>query len=431
MNHYNAPRKLAAGLLLSLLAGCALFHKKPAPAPAPAPVSAAPATATVAAPAAATQSAMPAMQPTAPDRYTVKKGDTLWSIASMYLKDPWRWPDIWYNNPGIKNPHLIFPGDVLILGHNAAGQPMLSVERNGQPAGENTPPPKANPDVLLTNMPAAASSAAAVNAPQAQPVAVAAAAPSASALPVAKLSPQPRYLPLDAAVTTVPLNGLLPYLSKTRIMTDKEMDDSGHLVTAFNLGPASGTGDEVYARGLKASDGNRYEIFRKGDKYVDPDSGDNLGYEATYIGDAEVEAWSDPAKLMITNSTQEAISGDLFVPNNGDTIALNFFPHHPIKTVDGQIVAVLGGVGQIGQFDVLVLNRGAAQGVDPGMVLGVYRQGEKVDDQNSGFFHRTTIRLPTERTGTLMVFRTFKDTSYALVMQATHEIHVADIVGNP
>jgi hypothetical protein len=248
---------------------------------------------------------------------------------------------------------------------------------------------------------------------------------------VAKLSPQPRYLPLDAAVTTVPLDGLRPYLSKTRIMSQKEMDDSGHLVTAFNGGPASGTGEEVYARGLKGSEGARYEIFRKGDKYVDPDSGDNLGYEATYIGDAEVEAWSDPAKLMITHSTQEAIAGDLFVPNDGDTIPLNFFPHHPAKTIDGQIVAVLGGVGQIGQFDVLVLNRGSDQGIDTGLVLGVYRQGDKVADENATFFSRTTIRLPTERTGTLMVFRTFKNTSYALVMQATHEIHVADIVGNP
>ena len=427
MNHYNVPRKLAAGLLVTLLAGCALFHKKPAPAPAPAPVSTAPATATVAAPTSATQAPIPALQPTAPERYTVKKGDTLWGIATMYLKDAWSWPDIWYANPSIKNPHLIFPGDVLILSHNGQGQPMLSVERNGQPATENTPPPQANPGVLLTNMAPAATSTAAVSVSTPKPAAV----PTSSALPIAKLSPQPRYLPLDAAVTTVPLNGLVPYLSKTRIMTAKEMDDSGHLVTAFNGSPASGVGEEVYARDLKGSDGTRYEIFRKGDKYVDPDSGDNLGYEATYIGDAEVEAWSTPAKLRITSSTQEAIAGDLFVPSNGDTVALNFFPHHPIKTIQGQIVAVLGGVGQIAQFDVLVLNRGAAQGVDPGMVLGIYRQGEKVADQNASFFSRTTIRLPTERTGTLMVFRTFKDASYALVMQATHEIHVADIIGNP
>ncbi|HEY3646262.1 MAG TPA: LysM domain-containing protein, partial [Gammaproteobacteria bacterium] len=180
MNHYNVPRILAAGAALSLLTACAHHAAKPTAVPAPAT---APATATMAAPAAATQAPMPAMQPTAPERYTVKKGDTLWSIASMYLKDAWAWPDIWYANPGIKNPHLIFPGDVLILSRNAQGQPMLSVVRDGQPANENSPPPQANPGVLLTNMPAASSKAAAVTAPEEQPVAVTAAAPSASALP--------------------------------------------------------------------------------------------------------------------------------------------------------------------------------------------------------------------------------------------------------
>lgn len=429
MNHYNVPRNLAAGAALSLLAACA--HHAAKPAPAPAPVSSAPATATVAAPAAATQAPMPAMQPTAPERYTVKKGDTLWSIASMYLKDAWAWPDIWYANPSIKNPHLIFPGDVLILSHDAQGHPELSVVRNGQPATENTPPPQANPGVLLTNMAPAADSTASVDAPTAKPVAVVAATPTATALPVTRLSPQPRYAALDSAVTTVPLDGLRPYLSKTRILTKSDTDNGGYLATSFRGGPASGAGDDIYARGLDAKGGMRYEIFRKGDKYVDPDSGDTLGYEATYIGDAEVEAWSDPVKLLITHSDQEAINGDLIVPNDGDTVPLNFFPHHPTKTVDGQIAAVLGGVGQIGQYDVVVLNRGSDQGVDPGTVLGIYRRGDKIDDQNATFFSRTTIRLPTEHTGILMVFRTFKNASYALVMQANHEIHVADIVGNP
>jgi hypothetical protein len=250
-----------------------------------------------------------------------------------------------------------------------------------------------------------------------------------TALPVTKLEPQPRYLPLSAAVTTVPLNGLTPYLSKTRIMTDAEMSDTGYLLTAFNGGPASGAGDEIYGRDLKSSDGARYEIFRKGEKYVDPSSGDTLGYEATYIGDAEVEAWTDPAKLMITNSTQEAISGDRLIPNNGDTVALNFLPHRPSKTIDGQIMAVLGGVGQIGQYDVLVLNRGSDDGIDNGTVLGIYRKGDKAKDPNASFF--STVTLPTERTGTLMVFRSFKKASYALVMEATHEIHVEDLVANP
>ena len=412
MHHYNVPRILAAGAALSLLAACAHHAVKPAPQA----VAAAPAAATVATPAAATQAPAPAMQPTAPERYTVKKGDTLWGIASMYLKDAWAWPDIWYANPAIKNPHLIYPGDVLILGHNPQGQPILSVERNGQTVTEATPPPTATV--------AASTQASAI---KAAPIATV----NTTALPVAKLEPQPRYLPLSAAVTTVPLNGLIPYLSKTRIMTSAEMDDTGYLLTAFNGGPASGGGDEIYGRDLKSTDGARYEIFRKGEKYVDPDSGDTLGYEATYIGDAEVEAWTDPAKLMVTSAKQEAIAGDRLVPNNGDTVALNFLPHRPAKTIDGQIMAVLGGVGQIGQYDVVVLNRGSDDGVDNGTVLGIYRKGDKIRDLHAGFFSSSTVQLPSERSGTLMVFRSFKRASYALVMDATHEIHLDDMAANP
>jgi LysM repeat protein len=409
MNHYNVPRVVATGLLISLLSACALFHKKPAPAPMPV---AAPAPATVTAPAAAT--AVPVIQPSAPQRYTVKKGDTLWGIASMYLRDAWAWPDIWYANPDIKIPHLIYPGDVLILGYNSQGRPSLSVQRNGQTVTETSAPP-----VMMaptSNAVAAAPTAAAVTGP---------------ALPVTKMEPQVHYQPLSAAVTAIPLDGLRPFLSKTRVASSSEFDDAGYLLSSFQGGPASGSGGEVYARNLKPEQGARYQIFRKGQKYVDPDRGDSLGYEAQFFGDASVEAWTDPAKLMITDSVQEALQGDRFLPNNGDNLNLNFQPHRPGKTVDGQIMAVLGGVGQIGQYAVVVLNRGNADGVDPGTVLGIFRKGTKVNDLNAGFFSSSSVTLPTERSGTLMVFRSFDRVSYALVMQATHEIHLEDMVANP
>lgn len=399
MNHYNVPRQLAAGALVALLAGCAHAPKKAATAPAPSP-----APATVAAPTPATQA--PAMQATAPRRYVVKKGDTLWGISRLYLMDAWRWPDIWYANQQIKNPHLIYPGDVLILGTNAEGQPSLNVERNGQVVTETTPAP------------------ATASAPTAVPSA------PASSLPVTKLEPQSRYLPLNQAVAPIPLEGIRPFLDKTRIISSGELDDAGYLVTAFNQSPASGAGDEVYARGLKAENGTRYDIYRIGEKYKDPESGSTLGYEATYIGNADVEAWTDPEKLMLTSTVQEARAGDRFLPvSGGSAIDLGFYPHPPAKTQQGQIVAVLGGVGEIGQYDVIVLNRGTDQGVDPGTVLGIYRKGASVKDPNSTF--GISVTLPTERSGLLMVFRSFKNASYALVMDATHEIHVEDIVANP
>jgi len=402
MNDYNAPRYLAALLPVALLAACAHAPKKPAATPAPEP-------ATVSAPAQASAAPAPVMQPAAPQRYTVKKGDTLWGISSMYLKDAWNWPDIWYANPSIKNPHLIYPGDVLILGYTQEGRPTLSVERNGQ---------------VVSEAPAAAtlSSVVAAN------VAPTAAAPQApvtmSNLPVAKLEPQIRYQALSDAVSTVPLEGLRPFLSKTRIISKSEMEDAGYLLQAEDSRPAMGADTQVYTRDLKPTEGTRYTIYHLGDKYVDPESGDTLGYEATYIGEATVKAWGDPQTAIITSTAQDARPGDRFLPQAGNgALDLSFPPHRPAKTVNGQIMAVLGGVAQIGQYDVVVLNRGSSTGVDPGTVLGIYRRGKKSDDRS--------VTLPTERSGTLMVFRSFDKASYAVVMQASREIHLEDVVANP
>lgn len=394
MKDYNAP--CLATLLLSagLLTACAHAPKK-APPPAPAP-------ATVAAPVPAT--VPPPVEATAPTRYTVKKGDTLWGIASMYLKDPWLWPDIWYANPDVKNPHLIYPGDVLILGYNN-GRPTLTVERQGQVVTAVTPPP-------VSTAPA--------------PVAAA----PATGLPVAKIEPQIKYLPLSAAVPALPLSVIKPFLSKTRPVDKSELADAGYLLSSMDKRPAVGAGDEMFARGLKQENGGRYEIYRLGDKYVDPDSGDTLGYQATYIGDAEVEAWTDPVKLLFTSAAQEGLPGDRFLPSAGGIdIGGSFMPHRPAKEVHGQIMAVLGGVAQIGQYNVVVLNRGLDAGVDPGAVLQIYRIGEKVTDPHAWF--GGSVQLPQERSGTLMVFRSFKELSYALVMEATHEIHLKDAVQSP
>lgn len=410
MNDYNAPRYLAALVPLALLAGCAHAPKKPAtPPPAPAAVTAAPTTSAAPAPAPVE------MQTEAPLRYTVKKGDTLWGISSMYLKSPWRWPDIWYANPDIKNPHLIYPGDVLILGHTASGEPTLSVERNGE---------------VVSEAPVAAT-VAAVTAASVAPPAQVQEEVKMTGLPVTKLEPQVRYLPLSAAVTSVNLDGLRPFLSKTRVVTRREMADAGYILQAADAQPAMGANTEIYARDIKPAEGTRYAIFHLGDAYIDPENNDTLGYEGTYIGEATVQAWGDPQKVYITSAAKEARAGDRFLTEAGNgALDLNFPPHAPAKTISGQIAAVLSGEAQIGQYDVVLLNRGSKDGVDPGTVLGIYRKGQKVSDSNGGLFSGT-VTTPTERSGTLMVFRSFDNSSYAVVMIAKREIHVADVVANP
>ncbi|MGH7489592.1 MAG: LysM peptidoglycan-binding domain-containing protein, partial [bacterium] len=339
----------------------------------------------------------PTVQPQAPKRYVVKKGDTLWGIASMYLADPWRWPDIWYANPAIKNPHLIYPGDVLLLGY-VNGKPTITVQRNGTTVTETAP--------ATTTAPA-------------------------TSLPVEKLSPEVRYEPLQQAIPAVQLASIQAFLSKTRVIDADELEHAGYLLRSVDGRPAIGGGGEVYARGLKQDQGSRYDLFRLGDPYIDPETGDKLGYQATYIGTGDVEIWGDPEKLVLSTAVQEALPGDRFLPVTEEVLNPTFLPHPPAKTVDGQIMAVLGGVQQIGQFQVVVLNRGDADGLDPGTVLRIYRKGAKVDDPyNSGWFSGS-VRLPDESSGTLMVFRTLEHVSYALIMRATHEIHVADVVRNP
>jgi len=208
------------------------------------------------------------------------------------------------------------------------------------------------------------------------------------------------------------------------------MEDAGYIMRAADSQPAMGAGTEVYARGLKPAEGTRYGIYHLGDKYIDPENNDTLGYEATYVGEATVQAWGDPQKAVLTSTARDARPGDRFLAESGNGILdLTFPPHRPAGTVNGQIAAVLSGEAQIGQYDVVLLNRGTKAGVDPGTVLGIYRRGGSAKDTVGGGLFSVT--LPTERSGTLMVFRSFDNASYAVVMQATREIHVTDVVANP
>ncbi len=390
MNDYSAPRCLAALCLVALLAACASAPKKPQPGPAAPPPPSTPAP--QAQPAIPPPPPAPVMQPRAPLTYVVKSGDTLWGIASLYLRDPWRWPDIWYANPAISNPHLIYPGDVLKLGY-VNGHPALSVIRHGQVVNE--------------------------------------AAASPSRLPVEVLRPEIRYQPLNEAIPAIPLHSIRQFLSATRVVSQGELRDSGYLLRSLDGRPLVAAGGEAYARGLKLSEGSRYNLYRLGGKYVDPKTGATLGYQATYIGDGSVIRWGDPQKVVLTATVQEAMAGDRFLPVVSRQLNPNFIPHAPAKPVKGDIIAVLGGMSQIGQYQVVVLDRGSDAGLDPGTVLAIYRHGSEISDPYAFDDMSSSVRLPEERAGTLMVFRTFQKVSYALVMQARREIHILDVVRNP
>jgi len=190
-----------------------------------------------------------------------------------------------------------------------------------------------------------------------------------------------------------------------------------------------GAGDRIYARGLASDCLGRYSIFIPGEEFVDPDTGESLGWEAVYAGEARVERFGDPATLKLVETAREINPGDRLLPVGEEEVHINFLPHGPRDKVKGRIISVLGGVSQIGQYQIVVINRGTRENMEVGHVLRVRQAGETIRDP---FANRNeTVRLPDEDAGLMMVFRTFEKVSYGLIMEATRPIHVGDIVTNP
>lgn len=316
-----------------------------------------------------------------PERYIVRKGDTLWDISEHFLKSPWLWPEIWYHNPDIRNPHLIYPGDVISLVY-IDGQPRLTVQSEDR-VGETV-----------------------------------------------RLSPTIREETIESAIPTIPLEAIRPFLTETRIVEDSILDVAPYILATADERVMSAANDVLYARGLGDAPFERYSIVRKGDVFVDPETKQALGREAQHIGDAALVSGGDPATLRVVSSNREVLAGDRLLPPADDSFQSAFMPRAPEVPVEGRIVAVLDGVSQIGQFSVVVLNRGKKHQLEVGDVLAVYKAGAMVRDTIGGK-RGETVKLPDERAGELIVFRTFDRMSLGLVMKATRAMHVLDAVRNP
>jgi len=342
----------------------------------------------------------PVLNPRHPETYVVQRGDTLWDIAAKFLRDPWNWPEIWQINPQIENPHLIFPGDTLSLVYLDNGRPAVTVTERGPAAG-----------------PFAGGGSE-------------------------KLSPRIRELPLEEAIPTIPFAQVRAFLSRSVVLEKKQVSRLPYVV-ANREGLIGSAGRDFYARKAKNPKGSVYNVVHLGAKLVDPDDNDTLGYEGIYIGQGRVDREGDPATLRLLDSTREALIGD-YLLDEEDVLPANFVPHAPKQDVHGQIISVMDGVALIGQYQVVVLNRGAKHGLDPGATLRVYQTGRVVKDYGGGkgggqggaqgMEHGTfgrKVRLPDEPAGTMMVFRTFDRMSYALIMEATMPISVLDTVRNP
>ncbi|PCJ32573.1 MAG: peptidoglycan-binding protein [Gammaproteobacteria bacterium] len=328
------------------------------------------------------------LNPDHPQEYTVVSGDTLWDISGKFLQYPWHWPELWSVNSHIKNPHLIYPGDLLSL-----------VYRNGKYGLELTRGSRTY-----------------------------------------KLSPEAHEIILDKAISTIPMDVIKAFLTRPEVLDEGELAKAPYVVASKGERLISGAGDEVYVRGLTDKDITHFSLFSKGITYTDPQTEEILGYEAIYKGDARLVAAGDPATLSLKKTTQEILIGDRLLPVTDEQYEMNFLPRAPETEIEGQIISVFNGVSQVGQYQIVVLNLGERNQLEIGHVLSIYQAGNTIIDPvisgreeetyfNAGDVDRNQmVTLPDTHAGIAMVFKTFEKVSYAIIMKATTAIHINDKV---
>ena len=337
--------------------------------------------------------ALSELLPNAPDSYTVKPHDTLWGISGLYLKTPWRWPELWgMNLEQIRNPHLIYPGQVLFL-DKSGGRARL---RMGQPPGADST--------------------------------------------VLKLSPRIRSsVPATDGIASIPFHLIEPFLNEAVIFESNQLELAPRIVAAQEGSVLLSRGSTAYVRGELGSD-REFRVFREPRAMRDPTTAEILGYEAAYVGTAEYVREGEtrtgadgkseivPATFVLTSIRQEAGVGDRLNPVPAREYT-NYAPHAPSAPLSGQLVSIYGDALTAGQNQIVSLNRGARDGVERGHVLALWRDGTRAIDRTDAT--RPLMKLPDERHGMLFVFRVFDRMSYALILSVKDPVKAGDRFTQP
>ena len=308
----------------------------------------------------------------APDTYTVVRGDTLWDISGRFLKQPWRWPEVWrLNREQIRNPHLIYPGQVIFLDRNG---PWLSIGRR-----LGTQDQKLHPQVYSE--------------PAAQPI------------------------------PSIPLDVIQPFLVAPLVVDDEDIANSATIIANDGSRVYAGGGDTVFAKDV-AADQDSWEVYRKAEALVDPMTKEVLAYQAVHLGSARVTEHGQPATLQLVRALEEIGQGDRMLPSEVPTV-FSYAPHAPETEVNGRIVAIHRGVEVTGAHHVVVLGAGEREGLESGHVVALWR------NRGSVKYEGETIALPEQRYGLAFVFRVFDRVSYALVMNTDGQVTVGDSIRKP
>jgi hypothetical protein len=312
------------------------------------------------------------LAPGAPDRHIVVQGDTLWGIAAKFLKDPYRWAELWkLNADEIKNPQRIYPGQVISL-DKSAGQPRLKLTTINVPRREYV-------ESLIKEIPA--------------------------------IEPQ----------------AIEPFLSEPRVLEAGGFDNAPRIVAIQDGRVLSGSGDTIYTTEVKEQH-KLWQIFRPGKTLVDPETGDTLGVEAVFLGNARQTGSGVPASFRIGISRMEILINDRLMPAPRQDVP-SYIPRPPEKKVVGKILSIYAGVNFSGPQQIVTVNRGKNDGLEPGHVLAADVAGLNIPNRFEGV--RTDYKLPDSRNGLLYIFRTYDRISYALVMNAVQPIAIGDTVHTP
>ncbi|MFA6014684.1 MAG: LysM peptidoglycan-binding domain-containing protein [Gallionellaceae bacterium] len=323
----------------------------------------------------------------APDHHVVVKGDTLWDISATFFNDPWKWQQIWgLNKDSIKDPHWIYPGDIIYLDRTTG---TLQV-------GE--PPRQSDPEIIPNNR-------------------------------IVKLSPRVREIASEQnTIPIVPLSAIGPFLAKPLVVEESNIDEAPVLIGTYEKREYLSVNDIAYVKNLPSDKGTQWQVYRPSKTLVDPDTDEILGHEVNYLGEAEVEKFATISELRISKAVREISKGDYFSLTQ-EVFPSHFEPRAPDGKIEAKVISIYGGMDEASQNGIITLNRGKRDGLENGHVLALYQKGEVI--KSGTLFNRSVITLPDVRYGLVFVFRTFNKVSYALVLQTRLPVRLMDTALTP